>query len=394
MYMKSPQGISKPLIYFMTLACGVVVASLYYCQPLLATFDDIFNVSETASSWINIFSQMGYGVGLFFIVPLGDRIDRKKLIIILMFCSVLSLLGMAMSNNIQTLYVFSLLVGITSTTGQIFVPLAAHLSSEKERGKVIGTLMGGLLTGILVSRTFSGFIADHLGWRAIYLIAAGGVLLLTYFSYRIIPSSPAAFSGKYSELMKSMWVMIKQQPMLRQSAWMGACLFGAISVFWSTMAFYLEAPPFSYSLSAIGLFGFVGATGAVVSPWAGRSSDRSGYKKPVMLGLVAMLSGFLVLFVSHQTILIFVIGIILIDMGLQLAHIPNLSIVNTLHAAARARLNTVYMTSFFIGGTLGSVIGSYAWQLYAWEGVCTMGLVLVVAGSMPLFFRSVRRRPT
>lgn len=392
--MTTTHGISKPLIYFMTLACGIVVASLYYCQPLLATFDDIFNVSETASSWVNIFSQMGYGVGLFFIVPLGDSIDRKKLIIGLMLCSVVSLIGMATSQNIQTLYIFSLLVGITSTTGQVFVPLAAHLSSEKERGKVIGTLMGGLLTGILVSRTFSGFIADHLGWRAIYFIAAGGVLVLTYFSYKIIPSSASAFEGKYSDLMKSMWALIKQQPMLRQSAWMGACLFGAISVFWSTMAFYLEAPPFSYSLSVIGLFGFVGATGAVVSPWAGRTSDSKGYNKPVALGLIAMLVGFIILFISHKNILIFVAGVILIDMGLQLAHIPNLSVVNTLNAAARARLNTVYMTSFFIGGTLGSVMGSYAWQAFAWNGVCAAGLLLVVAGSLPLFFRSIRRMPS
>lgn len=387
--MASPhqKGISTSLKYFMATACGVVVANLYYCQPLLGRLSDEFNVSEAGAAWINICCQLGYGLGLFFVVPIGDMVSRRKLLIILQILAAFSVCGAALSVSIGMLYFFSIAIGITATGCQVYVPLAAHLSSEKERGKVIGTVMGGLLSGILLSRTLSGFAADYFGWRSIYWIAAVFMLVLTYLTARMIPEENHAFSGNYRSLMRSLFQLAKELPLVRESAWIGACLFGAISAFWSTLAFFLEKPPFLYSLSTIGFFGVVGLAGAVISPQVGRISDRKGPSFPMHIGILLMLAGYAILFVGKMSIVIVIIGIILIDMGLQAAHIPNLTRVSEISVQARTRLNTIYMTSFFIGGTFGSIVGSYAWTTFGWAGVCAIGLILVALGSLPIYFK-------
>jgi len=383
----NPPSLSPFLTYFMATACAVVVANLYYCQPLLGRLSAYFQVSETSASWVNICSQLGYGLGLFFVVPLGDRMVRRTLLVRMILLAALALAGAALSPDIPTLYFFSLCIGAASTACQVFVPLAAHLASEKERGRVIGTVMGGLLSGILLSRTLSGMVADHLGWRSMYWIGAALMLVMSVLVYRFIPTEQPAFKGSYRSLLRSLFQLLRQEKTARQSSWIGACLFGAISVFWSTLAFYLEKPPFSYSLSTIGLFGVVGMAGALVSPQAGRMADRYGYYRPMRIGLTLMLLGYTILFQSHWTILLLVAGIVLIDMGLQLAHIPNLSRMSSLAPEARTRLNTIYMTSFFIGGTLGSIVGSYAWRMFGWNGVCATGLALVALGALPTLAR-------
>lgn len=380
-------GISPFLTYFMATACALIVANLYYCQPLLGRLSDYFKLSETAASWVNICSQMGYGLGLFFIVPLGDRMVRRTLLVRMILLSVLALIGAALSPNIFFLYFFSIGIGAASTACQVLVPLAAALATEQERGRVIGTVMGGLLSGILLSRTLSGFVADHLGWRFMYGTGAALMLLTSLLVQRIIPGEQPAFRGSYKDLIRSLFRLLRQEKAARESSWIGACLFGAISIFWSTMAFYLEKPPFSYSLSTIGLFGVAGMAGAIISPQAGRLADRYGYKTPMRRGLLLMLIGYLVMYQSHHTILLLITGIVLIDMGLQLAHIPNLSRMASLAPEARTRLNTIYMTSFFIGGTLGSILGSYAWNLFGWYGVCTAGLIMVLLGALPSLVR-------
>lgn len=379
--------ISLFLTYFMATACALIVANLYYCQPMLGRLSVYFGISETAASWVNICSQMGYGLGLFLAVPLGDRMVRRKLLVRMILLSALALTGAALSPNIYTLYFFSLCIGAASTACQVFVPLAASLASEQERGRVIGTVMGGLLSGILLSRTLSGFVADHLGWRSVYWIGAALMLLTSLLTYRTLPDEKPGFKGSYGELIRSLFSLLGQEKTARQSSWIGACLFGAISIFWSTMAFYLEKPPFSYSLSTIGLFGVAGMAGAIVSPQAGRMADRHGFLKPMRWGLLFMLTGFLAMYESHWSVLLLIVGIVCIDVGLQLAHIPNLSRMASLAPETRTRMNTIYMTCFFIGGTFGSILGSYAWRLYGWNGVCTAGLIMVALGAMPALWR-------
>lgn len=379
--------IPSALKYFMAVSCGIMVANLYYCQPLLGDFTKVFGATENAAAWINICSQLGYGLGLFFIVPLGDMIQRRNLLTWMHIFAALAVAGAAMSTNIGMLYFFSVCIGLTATACQVFVPLGAHLASEEERGNVIGIIMGGLLSGILLSRTLSGAVAELWGWRSVYWIACGIMLFMSLLVYKIIPGEKPGFTGTYRSLMQSLIKLFQSQRLVRESAWIGACTFGAISAFWSTMAFFLEKPPFSYSLSLIGLFGVVGLAGAMISPLVGTISDRKGPESPMKMGIWIMLLGYGIMFMSIHSIIIVIIGIILIDVGLQSAHIPNLSRVSSLIPEARTRLNTIYMTSFFIGGTLGSIIGSYAWHSFGWEGVCATGLLFVVAAGVPIFFK-------
>lgn len=373
--------------YLITIGCGVVVANLYYCQPLLGALARAFHVSEESASLVNICSQLGYGLGLFFIVPLGDMIARRKLLIWMHMLAGLSLVGVGFSRGIGMLYVWSVCVGITSTACQLFIPLAAHLATDEERGSVLGTVMGGLLTGVLLSRTLSGVVAQYWGWQSVYFISAALMGIMTLLVWRYIPGEEPAFRGTYRALMRSLFRLFGEQPVIRESAWIGGCLFGALSAFWATMAFFLEKPPFSYSLSVIGLFGIIGTGGALIAPFVGRITDRRGALVPMRWGIVMMIAGWLVLFEGKWALGLVVAGIILIDMGMQSTHVPNLARNYALLPEARTRLNTIYMTSFFIGGTLGSSIGSMAWNLARWPGVCAAGLVMVLMGSIPVFLR-------
>lgn len=378
--------LTPSLKYLITIGCGVVVANLYYCQPLLGALSRAFQVSEESASFINICSQMGYGLGLFFIVPLGDMVARRKLLIWMHLLAALSLLGVGLSPTISSLYFFSVCVGIASTACQIFIPLAAHLASDEERGKILGTVMGGLLTGILLSRTLSGIVAQYFGWQSIYYIGTAFMLVMTLLVWKHIPGEQPAFHGSYRQLMRSLFQLFREQPVIRESAWISACLFGAISAFWATMAFFLEKPPYGYSLSIIGMFGIIGAGGALISPFVGKITDRQGPFKPMRWGILMMLAGWLILFEGHLGIGLIIAGIILIDMGMQCTHIPNLARNYALIPEARTRLNTIYMTAFFIGGTIGSTIGSLAWNAGEWTGVCIAGTVMAVLGAVPVYF--------
>ncbi len=379
--------LTPSLKYLITIGCGVVVANLYYCQPLLGALSRAFHVSEESASMINICSQMGYGLGLFFIVPLGDMLARRGLLIWMHLLAALSLLGVGFSPGIAWLYFFSICVGITSTACQLFIPLAMHLASDEERGRVLGTILGGLLTGILLSRSLSGFVAEFLGWQSVYFISAGFMIIMAFLVWRYIPGEQPAFKGSYWQLMRSLLQLFRGQSIIRESAWIGACLFGGISAFWATMAFFLEKPPFGYSLLLIGLFGIIGAGGALISPFIGKITDKMGPFKPMRWGILMMLAGYIILFEGKWGIALVIAGIILIDMGLQCTHIPNLSRNYALLPEARTRLNTIYMTFFFIGGTLGSSIGSIAWNVSGWTGVCFVGILMVILGSLPIYFK-------
>ncbi|HSN10154.1 MAG TPA: MFS transporter [Hanamia sp.] len=375
--------------YLITIGCGVIVANLYYCQPLLGEFSRSFHVSEESASFVNICSQIGYGLGLFFIVPLGDMLARRGLLIWMHLLAALSLIAFGFSPTISWLYLFSAFVGITSTACQVFIPLAMHLASDEERGKVLGTILGGLLTGILLSRSLSGFVAEYFGWQSVYFISAFFMVIMTFLIWKYIPGEEPSFKGSYLKLMKSLFSLFKEQSVIRESAWIGACLFGAISAFWATMAFFLEKPPYQYSLSVIGLFGIIGAGGALVAPLIGKITDKYGPFKPMQAGIFLMLAGYLILLAGKSGIVLMIIGIILIDMGLQSTHIPNLSRNYSLLPKARTRLNTIYMTFFFIGGTIGSSVGSIAWNKSSWTGVCITGILFILLGAFPIFIRKL-----
>lgn len=373
----------------MATGCAILVGNIYYCQPLLGEFARSFKVSDKTAALINIFTQTGYLLGLFFIVPMGDMIRRNKLIVWMHWFAAITLLATAMATNITWMAVCSLVVGIATTACQVFIPFAAQLARDEERGKVVGSMMGGLLTGVLLSRTLSGFVAQQFGWRSVYYVAAGMMVIMALILSSVLPSEEPAFKGSYKELMLSIWHLIKTQPVIRQSSLIGASLFAAVSAFWATLAFFLQAPPFGYNLSVIGLFGVIGAGGALVSPIVGRIIDKKSALVPIRIGIGLMILGYLLLFRADQTVFIVIAGVILLDVGVQCAHIPNLARNYALLPEARTRLNTIYMTSYFIGGTLGSSLGSVAWNIGHWKGVCVCGLIMLSVGAVAVALESM-----
>ncbi|RAV59519.1 MFS transporter [Mucilaginibacter rubeus] len=362
----------------MTIATGLVVANIYYNQPLLADMANTFGVSDKKAQQISLFTQIGYATGLLFIVPLADMLKRKRLILIDFVLMIISLIACAMAPSVTILMIAGFLVGVSSIIPQLLIPMAAHLAKPHERGKKIGFVMSGLLIGILLSRTLSGFIGEHFGWRSMFYIAAGLMLLIWVMIFLFLPEIEPDYKGNYGKLMKSLIHLVKTQPKLRLAAFRGALCFAGFSAFWTTLVFLLKQPQFNEGSAAAGMFGLVGAFGAVAVGFMGRLSDKMDAYKLSIYTLSLILISFIVFYFSSHSIIGLIIGVILLDMGVQATHISNQSIIFALIPEARNRINTVYMVSYFIGGALGTFFASLVWKNYEWNGVCAIGAVLSV----------------
>ncbi|QTE35474.1 MFS transporter [Mucilaginibacter gossypii] len=365
-------------LWIMTIATGLVVANIYYNQPLLADMANTFGVSDKKAQQISLFTQIGYATGLLFIVPLADMLKRKRLILIDFVLMIISLIACAMAPSVTILMIAGFLVGVSSIIPQLLIPMAAHLAKPHERGKKIGFVMSGLLIGILLSRTLSGFIGEHFGWRSMFYIAAGLMLLIWVMIFLFLPEIEPDYKGNYGKLMKSLIHLVKTQPKLRLAAFRGALCFAGFSAFWTTLVFLLKQPQFNEGSAAAGMFGLVGAFGAVAVGFMGRLSDKMDAYKLSIYTLSLILISFIVFYFSSHSIIGLIIGVILLDMGVQATHISNQSIIFALIPEARNRINTVYMVSYFIGGALGTFFASLVWKNYEWNGVCAIGAVLSV----------------
>ena len=361
------------LVWLMSLSCGLVVANIYYNQPLLAAIGRTFHISDSRASLVATATQVGYTLSMLFVVPLGDMLERKRLMLLLML-GVSACLGLAAwAPTFAVLAGASLLVGLCSAVPQLLLPMAAHLAPAADRGRIVGRIMSGLLIGILASRTLSGYLGAHLGWRVMFEIAAGLMLgLLGLLAWRL-PRDQPQFAGSYGSLMKSLLTLTATLPALRRSALVGGLLFASFSVFWTTLAFYLEGPAYGYGSDVAGFFGLIGAAGALAAPLAGRTADRRGPAFIIGMGTLLALAAFGVMGLGGGWLAGLVVGVILLDVGVQAAHIANQTNVFSLVPEARSRLNTVYMTGYFTGGSLGSVAGGLAWMHFGWAGVCLTG---------------------
>jgi predicted MFS family arabinose efflux permease len=362
-------------LWLMTIGSGLVVANIYYNQPLLGKIAQTFAVPAAQAGSIAMLTQVGYATGLLFIVPLGDMLRRKRLILADFVLIILSLLLAAFSPNVYCLMAASWLIGTTSVLPQLFIPLAAHLARPEARGKALGTVMSGLLIGILLSRTVSGFVGELWGWRAMFLIAAGVMVVLWIALYFLLPEVYPDFKGSYKNLMKSLWTLFRQEPLLRLAAVRGGLAFAAFGGFWATLVFLLQGAPFHAGSGAAGAFGLVGALGALAAPLVGRLSDNRSTRHMVtaMIGLIIL--AYVVFGFSGQSIPGLVLGVVLIDIGIQATHISNQTLVFSLNPQARNRLNTVYMVIYFLGGATGTFLATQAWKQWQWPGVVAVGLV-------------------
>ncbi len=362
----------------MTIATGMVVANIYYNQPLLADISKDLKVSQGQGGLLAMLTQSGYAAGMLFTVPLGDMLERKKLIMFEFFMTIIALLLAAWSPNIHLLMVASFLIGAFSIIPQLIVPMAAHLSRQDQRGKTIGFVMSGLLIGILLSRTVSGYVGAHLGWRAMFLIAAVLMFILWIALYFLLPQVHSEYTGSYKELMKSLIDLIKEEPVLRVAAIRGALCYACFSGFWTTLVFLLKEPQYHAGSEAAGAFGLVGAFGALAASQMGRLSDKGNSYKLTALSILLVVISYIVFGFSANNIVLLVIGVIIMDMGVQATHISNQAVIFALRPEARNRLNTVYMVTYFIGGAAGTFVASQAWNIYKWNGVVVMGISLSV----------------
>lgn len=370
-------ALSRWNILIMALCTGLIVANIYYSQPLLVLMSDEFGVSESNAGQVTFFTQVGYALGLLFCVPLGDKLERKRQIVVMTLAAVVALIAAAESVNITMLKVTGLLIGFTSVVPQLILPLAANLSDPASRGKVIGTIMSGLLVGILLSRTLSGIVGHHFGWRAMFWIAAGVSALLAVIMIATFPSSKPNFTGSYGDLMKSLLTLIKEQPMLREASAINACCFAMFGMFWTTVVFLLSDAPFKYTSEQIGLMGLAAAAGALGAPLVGRIADKKNPRIAIGYGIIFLFLGYFLFYAFQTNIIGIIIGIIAIDLGLQGIHVSNQTRIYTLLPEARNRLNTVFMTTSFIGTSLGSGIGLWVWSVAQWNGVCIAGTALI-----------------
>jgi predicted MFS family arabinose efflux permease len=365
---------SRATLWLLAAIAGVSVANIYFNQPLLDDFRSAFPAAAWLIGAVPAATQLGYALGMLVLAPLGDRFDRRSLILLQLAALGVSLVVASTAGTLGVLIAASLVIGIVSTIAQQAVPFAAELAPAAERGHAVGTVMSGLLLGILLARTVSGFVAQYFGWRAVFGASVVATVALAGVVIARLPKSRPTSTLSYGKLLGSLWHLTLESAALREAALTGGSLFAAFSIFWSVLTLLLAGEPFHLGPQAAGLFGVVGAAGALAAPLAGKSADRRGPRAVISLciGLTAL--SFVVFAFSRRSIAGLVIGVIVLDVGVQAAQISNQSRIYALRPEARSRVNTVYMVAYFIGGALGSALASLAWHALGWTGVCLAGL--------------------
>jgi predicted MFS family arabinose efflux permease len=375
----SATRISRRLVLLLAASAGLTVANLYYAQPLLQTIAHQFHTSSATAGLIVTFTQVGYAIAQLFLVPVGDIIPRRLLVPAILALAVVPLVLAGLAPNMAVLISVAGLIGLTSAAAQILVPYAAQLAGPDEQGRVVGTVVSGLLLGILLARTVAGIVADLTSWRVVYLGAAGIALLLALVLNRELPSEQRRQGLRYHDLLVSMVHLVRTEPVLRRRAAYGALGFAAFSVFWTTSAFMLSRSPYHYSQSVIGLFGLVGAAGALCATWAGRLHD-AGLTTPGTGGFAAaILASFGLLEVGGHSLAALIAGIVVLDIGVQGLHVLNQTTIFSLGEETRSRINGLYLTVYFLGGAVGSTASAWLYDSAGWSAVCTLGAAIGLA---------------
>ena len=384
-------NLSKTDVSFMAIATGLIVANLYYCQPLVILIAKEFLIAEEKAATITYLTQAGYAIGMFVMVPLGDKLERKKQIQFTAFSVIIALILAATSKSFLMLQIASFLIGAFSIVPQLILPLAASLASPEQRGKVIGTIMSGLLVGILISRTVSGFVGLWIGWRGMFWIAALLCLLIMLVIQKKFPVNRPNFKGTYGQLYNSMFTLIKEQKMLREATLINAISFAQFGAFWTTMVLLLSEAPFNYNSATIGLFGIVGASGALAAPLVGKLGDKGKPRIIIGYGCVLLLLSFIVFYFSAESLIGLLIGIVFIDVGLQAIHISNQTRIYAFLPEARNRMNTIFMSFSFLGTALGSAFGIWLWNYGKWHAFSVGGIALALL-SIQIYILTYKRK--
>src|SRR3984957_15806788 len=365
---------------FLGLACAVGGSPIYYNQPLLMEMGHTYGVTAGRTGFVAVATQVGYAVGLLTFAPLGDVLERRGLMMRMYAAVAIALLLVAVAPTLQLLIAGSVLIGMFASVTHVALPIAPDLVSHEQRGRAIGTVMTGLLLGILLARTFSGWVSGIHGWRWVFVVAAVMNAAFVPLIKKVMPKLPPKQKLRYSDAMKSLWTLFRTQPLLRESSLIGALVFASFSCFWTTLAFLLNS---HYGLGAgvAGTFGVVGAAGAMVAPLAGRLADRHGSRWVVTVGMSLLAISYFLLWGEEAAglstalhVAALVVGVVVLDMGAQMTQVANQTRIFGLVPSARSRLNTVYMTVYFSGAAIGSALATVAWEHWRWNGVCSLAL--------------------
>ncbi|PWW08751.1 putative MFS family arabinose efflux permease [Paenibacillus cellulosilyticus] len=374
------KSFSPAIILILAAACGLIVANLYYAQPLIGPISEDLGLSSGAAGLIVTLAQIGYGLGLLFLVPLGDIVENRKLVVILL---VLAAIALALGGGIHNASLFllaSMLIGMSSVAAQVLVPYAAHLSPEATRGRNVGNVMSGLLLGIMLARPVSSLVAEYMGWRAVYYLSAAAILLLALVLLRALPVRKPSTSTRYSELMGSMLHLLKSTPILQRRALYHACVFGTFSLFWTTVPLYLTGPAFHFSQQEVALFALVGVSGALAAPFAGRLADRGWIRPGTGIALVLVLASMALPLIDQSgstfALILLLVAAIVLDMGVSANLVLSQRTIFSLGDEIRSRLNGLFMAIFFAGGAIGSALGGWAYAAGGWNAALWIGIIL------------------
>ncbi|GLX02302.1 MFS transporter [Microtetraspora sp. NBRC 16547] len=371
-------GVPGWLIALLAVATGTTVANLYYAQPLLSSLRDVFHISTATAGALITLTQVGYVIGMLFLVPLGDRLEKRGLITALLTITTLALVAAGLATGFPMLLAASMISGATSVVAQILVPFAASLAPDHARGRIVGRVMSGLLTGVLLSRTLSSLVSDIAGWRVVYLGSAVLMAVLAMALRAALPQHARTTSVPYHHVLRSTVTLVRTHPELLRRGLYQAAMFGAFSAFWTTVSYVLTGPHFHYSPVGVGVFALVGAAGAAIAPLAGHWADRRLTRPMTGAALAVAALAFAVAGLGQRSIVLIALAAIVLDMAVQTTLILGQHTIYQLDPNARARLNSAFIATFFLGGALGSELGSIAYHAGGWGAVSVLGAALPV----------------
>lgn len=373
---------SRSTLLILAIACGLAVGNVYFNQPLLADIGREFKIPVQQIGSIPALTQIGYAVGLIFLAPLGDRTERRSLIVALFLLIAGAMVSAALSPNLIWLCVSSLVIGLATMVGQLVFPLVAQLPEQAQRTHATGILLSGLILGTLLLRAVSGFLGDLFGWRSVYWLLAVLAVIVALVIQRQLPLCPASSRLSYQQLLRSLVDLARQQPTLQAASINNALLFAAFNAFWATLIFFLEAPPYHYGSQAAGLFALLSVVGAVANPLIGKFNAQYGSRTVVEWAIVTLLLAFAVLWLMGQQLGGLAVGVIILEIGISAAYFSNRIRLFNLVPDAESRLNTVFMVANYCGGMVGSYLGAVCWAAWQWNGVCALELSLVAIAAV------------
>ncbi len=376
---QAPAGLSTPVLLLMATACGLCAGANYFNQPLLHSIAVQLGVSESRAAFTVTIAQVSYAAGLLLLVPLGDKLERRRLVVALMALAACGLFLSGFAGSFSALAAGTLMTGLFSVAAQVLVPMAAALAAPGRSGRAVGLVMSGLLVGILAARSVAGLLSGVGGWSLVYRVGGIAILAVAVALWFALPALRTPNPPSYGQVLRSLATLARQHPRLRSRALLGGLSFGSVSVLFSTMALMLAGPAHRLGDAQIGLVGLAGVAGALMANWAGRMADRGREQWTTRASVLLLAASWGALWLGGASLPWFLVGVLAIDLALQGVHISNQNVIYALAPQARSRLNAVYMTTYFAGAALGSALGSAAWQHGGWGATCAAGLA--VAGA-------------